>query len=120
MAKAVSIIPEESLTLFDKLVTTIPGVERKGPTMPYTSLNGHMFAFLTKEGTLALRLPAAALDEFIKKFKTSLCEQHGTVLKEYAVVPEKLLKNTKQLQPYFNQSYDYVKSLKPKPTTKKK
>jgi hypothetical protein len=79
-----------------------------------------MFAFLTKEGTLALRLPADAREEFIRKYKTALCEQHGTVLKEYVVVPGKLFKKTKELQPYFNQSYEYVGSLKPKPTTKPK
>ncbi|WP_276135272.1 TfoX/Sxy family protein [Polluticoccus soli] len=118
--KPVSTIPEESLALFDKLVATIDGIERKGATMPYTSFNGHMFAFLTKEGTLALRLPDAALEEFLRKYKTTLCEQHGTVLKEYAVVPDSLFKKAKDLQPWFAKSYEYIASLKPKPTTKTK
>jgi hypothetical protein len=29
------------------------------------------------------------------------------------------LKKTKELQPYFRMSYEYVKTLKPKPTKKK-
>ena len=45
--------------LYEELVATRPGLERKGKTMPYTSVNGHMFSFLTSEGTLALRLPQA-------------------------------------------------------------
>jgi hypothetical protein len=32
-----------ALALYEKVVAAMPGVERKGDTMPYTSLNGHMF-----------------------------------------------------------------------------
>ena len=46
----------DALKQYEKLIATNPNVERKGATMPYTSLNGHMFSFLTKTGTLALRL----------------------------------------------------------------
>jgi hypothetical protein len=41
------------LALYEKLVATNPKVERKGATMPYTSLNGHMFSLLTRAGWLA-------------------------------------------------------------------
>jgi TfoX/Sxy family transcriptional regulator of competence genes len=78
-----------------------------------------MFSFLTKEGKLALRLPEGEREAFLKKYKTTLCEQHGTVLKEYVLVPDALLARTRELQAYFNQSYAYVASLKPKPTTRK-
>ena len=76
---------------------TNPKVERKGATMPYTSLNGHMFSYLSKTGTLALRLPAAERDAFIKKYKTKLCEQYGIVQKEYVEAPDSLLENTREL-----------------------
>jgi TfoX/Sxy family transcriptional regulator of competence genes len=112
--------PADKLELYEKLVATIPSVERKGATMPYTSLNGHMFSFLTPTGTLALRLPNEGRDAFLKKYKTKLCEQHGSVLKEYVEVPDKLLQNTRELKKFFDQSYAYVNSLKPKPTTKNK
>ena len=52
---------EESLALYERLVATNPEVERKGATMPYTSVNGHMFSFLGKDGGVALRLPAEEL-----------------------------------------------------------
>jgi hypothetical protein len=42
------------------------------------------------------------------------------VMKEYAVVPDALLPKTAELRKYFEISYKYVSSLKPKPTTKKK
>ena len=57
MAKADPKQYAASLASYEKLVATNTKVERKGATMPYTSLNGHMFSLLTREGWLALRLP---------------------------------------------------------------
>jgi hypothetical protein len=108
------------LTLYERVVATNPAVERKGATMPYTSLNGHMFSVLAKDGTLALRLPGAEKQEFLRKYKTRIWEAYGAVLPEYVVVPDSLLAKTKELKTYFDASYAYVGSLKPKPTTKNK
>jgi TfoX/Sxy family transcriptional regulator of competence genes len=69
---------------------------------------------------MALRLPVEAREAFLKKYKTRLCEQHGTVLQEYVEVPDSLLRKTRELKEYFDLSYAYVASLKPKPTTRKK
>jgi hypothetical protein len=109
----------EKLKLYDKLVATNPLVQRKGATVPYTSLNGHMFSYLAKSGELALRLPEGAREIFLKRYKTSLCAQYGIVQKEYVMVPDKLLKKTQELKTYFDVSYAYVRSLKPKPAKKK-
>ena len=57
----------EHIALYDKLISTAKDVERKGDTMPYTSHNGHMFSFLTKEGPLALRLSKTEIEPFLKK-----------------------------------------------------
>ena len=109
-----------SLELYEKLVATNPEVERKGDTMPYTSKNGHMFSVLTKEGSLALRLPDGDREAFLKKYKTSLCEMYGCVMPEYVIVPDGVLAKTKELKRYFDSSYAYVSSLKPKPTKRRK
>ena len=109
----------EALNHYEKLIATNPKAERKGATIPYTSVNGHMFSFLTKTGTLALRLPESDREAFLKKYRSRLCEQHGTVLKEYVQVPAALLRNTPELKKFFDISYLYVASLKPKPTKKK-
>lgn len=119
MGKTSPTIAADILELYEKLVATNPRVERKGASMPYTSLNGHMFSFLTKTGTLAIRLPADDRDVFLRKYKTKLCEQHGSVLEEYVEVPPALLKRTQELKKYFDLSYAYVSSLKPKPTKKR-
>jgi hypothetical protein len=109
-----------SLELYDKLVATDPKVDRKGDTVPFTSHNGHMFSYLGKTGELALRLPEGEREIFLKKYKTTLCELYGVVQKEYVLVPESLLKKTEELKPYFDASYAYVSTLKPKPTKKAK
>lgn len=116
--KKTASIPPDKFALYEKLVATNPKVELKGATIPYTSHNGHMFSNLNPDGTLGLRLPSAAIQDFLKKYKTSLVEAYGTTRKEYVVVPDTLLKNTKELKPYFSMSFEYVNSLKPKPTKK--
>ena len=75
------------MALYDALLATTPGIKRKGATMPFTSVNGNMFGLLTADGTLALRLPASEREAFLKKYKTTLCEQYGAVMKEYVSVP---------------------------------
>jgi hypothetical protein len=113
-------IPQENLQLYEKLVATNPKVERKGDTVPYTSLNGHMFSYLSKEGKLALRLPDKEREAFLKKYKARLCEAYGRVQPEYVEVPGAVLARTAELKSFFDASYGYVSSLKPKPTAKKK
>jgi hypothetical protein len=121
MAKpAAGAIPLEKLELYEKLVATNPNVERKGDTVPYTSLNGHMFSYLSKAGKLALRLPSGEREAFLQKYKAKLCEAYGRVQPEYVEVPDSLLSSTRELKKFFDSSYKYVGSLKPKPTTRRK
>jgi len=120
MSKSVARAPAESVTLYEALLATNPTIKRKGATMPYTSVNGNMFSLLTPDGTLALRLPAAEREAFLKRYDTTLCEQYGVVMKEYVRVPATLLQNTRALAKFLDVSYCYACTLKPKPTTKKK
>lgn len=113
-------ISEKKLAAYEKLVATVPDLERKGATMPYTSKNGHMFSFLTKDGTLALRLAEPAREDFLQRYDAQLVEQHGTVMKEYVAVPESLWKNARALRKLFAASHDYVGGLPPKATKRPK
>ena len=112
-------IPADKQSLYDKLLRTNPKIERKGAANPYTSLNGHMFTYLNPSGTLALRLPEKERKEFLEKYKTTLFEAYGAVMKEYVTVPDSLLRNTKELRRYLDISYAYLKTLKPKAAKKK-
>jgi hypothetical protein len=80
--------PGDRLMLYEKLVGSMPVVERKGNTMPYTSRNGHMFSFLYPDGTLGLRLPPDAREDFLSRYATTLIEQHGRTINEYVTVPD--------------------------------
>ena len=76
--KAAEAAPDDKVLLYEKLVATHPKVERKGATVPYTSLNGHMFSYLSKDGKLALRLPdEARLIESILRFAVQACREHS-------------------------------------------
>lgn len=104
----------EVLELYEKLIAELPGVERKGKTMPYTSVNGNMFSFLDKEGRMSLRLPVDVRNELIEKYKTELSVQHGRLMKEYVLIPEPLLADSEKLVHYFESGHQYTSALKPK------
>ncbi len=108
-----------AIHLYDQLINSQPNIERKGKTMPYTSVNGHMFSFLSKEGVMGLRLNETDRKQFIKEFNVELMQQHGRVMKEYVSVPNSLLKDTVMLSGYLLKSWNYVSKLKPKPSKKK-
>jgi hypothetical protein len=115
-----TISTEERIELYNKLVATHPTAERKGDTVPYTSLNGNMYSYLSKDGFLALRLALHDREAFLEKYNTTLVYAYGIIQKEYVTVPDSLLVKTDELKPYFELSYRYASSLKAKPTAKTK
>ncbi|HEX3928126.1 MAG TPA: hypothetical protein VHW65_09005 [Gemmatimonadales bacterium] len=109
-----------ALEHYERLVATNPAIKRKGATIPYTSHNGHMFSMLTTGGQAALRLPEKERAAFLKKYRTTLCEQYGVVQVEYVLVPHRLLARTAELKPFFDLSHAYVAAKKPKPARARK
>jgi TfoX/Sxy family transcriptional regulator of competence genes len=79
-----------------------------------------MFTLLHRSRTLAIRLPAGAREKFLKKYKTALFEAYGAVMEEYVTVPDDLWNKMKDLEKYLAQSHEYAKTLKAKPTKKKR
>lgn len=118
-AKPKNMQPSETIALYDKLIATHSGIERKGAANPYTSVNGNMFTLLSPSGAMALRLPEDERKKFIDKYKTALFEAYGAVMREYVAVPADLLANTKVMKKYLAISHEYAKGLKAKPTKKK-
>ena len=111
---------EQKLAYYEALIATHPKFERKGKSNPYTSVNGHMFSYLSKKGELGLRLSKEDQAAFVAKYKSGPFIQYGAVMRDYVTVPQDLLADTKELTGYLAKSYDYVSSLKPKPTKRKK
>jgi hypothetical protein len=119
-AKRKTVIPDEKVALYDKLIATNPKIERRGANNPYTALNGNMFTLLNPpNGDLAIRLPEAEREKFMKKYKTKIFVAYGAVMKEYVAVPDALLKKTGELAKYLDMSYEYARTLKPKGSKKK-
>lgn len=121
MSNSTDQVPEDKLALYQQLIDTHPEIELKGgKKLPYTSFQGNMFSQLTKAGKVGLRMGKAERDAFIAAFNSKLLENYGVVLKEYVEVPDHLLENTEKLMPFLEQSYAYAKTLKAKPTKRKK
>ena len=111
---------EEKLLLYESLVASHPEVPRKGKTAPYTSINGHMFSMLSKDGRVGMRLSKEKRGEFNQKYEAGDFLNYGAVIREYSEITDSLLGKTDEVAPWFAASYEYTKSLKAKPTTKKK
>ena len=110
----------EAENLYDRLIAAHPNIERKGVNNPYTSLNGNMFTFLSKEGEVALRLPEAVRQEIISTHGGWQTISYGAVMKEYVSIPPALLRQTQKLRPFLEQSLEFARTLKAKPTTRGK
>ncbi len=120
MAKAAYQGPDEALAHYEALVARNPDVARKGAKNPYTSRNGHMFSFLDIDGTMALRMADDRYDAFVAAYDSGPVEQYGRTMRGYVRVPADLLERTDELEPWFNESHEWIGTLKPKATTRKK
>ena len=118
-AKPAPSAPPDRVEAYDRLVAALPEVERKGATMPYTSVNGNMFSYLDASGSMAMRLSPTDRAAFIDRFETRLHEAYGIIQKEYVTVPAALLDDTERLLPWFRSSVVYAQTLKPKPTKRR-
>jgi hypothetical protein len=80
-----------------------------------------MFTFLdTKEGYLAIRFSEKEKKAFNEKHGGSDVIQYNSVMKGYIRVPQDINSNKKALFELLDNSYDYIASLKPKPSKKSK
>lgn len=96
-------------------------VERKGKKNPYTSFNEHMFTFLdTKNEYLAVRLSAEGKKTFNEINDQGDVIQYNSVMNRCVEVPKEIFDNKEELFKMSDQSFEFVYSLKPKPTKKKK
>ena len=114
MAKAKYQGPADRLTLYDELVASVEGIDRKGVANPYTSRNGYMTSFIDKAGEVSLRLSRADQAEFIESYDTRIPVQYGKNMPDFVVVPNDLLERQDELRPWFVRSWEFVGTLDPK------
>ena len=114
-------VDPQVLDAYMRMIAGVDGVEARGAAAPYTSLNGNMYSSISKFNEIGLRLGKADREEFLEKYDTRLYHSiPGYVQREYVTIPQSMLGNTRTLRSWFRRSFEYVSSLKPKPTTKKK
>ena len=118
VSKKQDILSKEKLEQFEKLVQMVGGLDiKEGFGFPYCSINGNMFCFMAKTGSVGIRLPKEMREQFLKKYNTVLFENHkGPIMKEYVQVPDELMNQLEILVPYVKSSFEFVKTLKPKPS----
>ena len=114
MAKANYGGPADRLALYEELVSSVEGVERKGAANPYTSRNGYMTSFIDKDGEVSIRLDKADREEFIATYESRISQQYGKNMLEFAVVPNDLLERQDELRPWFVRSWEWVGTRDPK------
>lgn len=119
MAKPDHIPDPAVVAAFDTMIAGVPGVVRKGASLPYVSINGNMHASISKAGVIGLRLSEVDLAEYLNAHGTQLFEGvPGHFLAEYVAIPAAVLGDAEFLQSWFRRSHDYASSLKPKKTTR--
>lgn len=104
----------KKLEQFDAIIKMVEGIERKGKTMPYTSVNGHMYSQLNKSGEIGIRLSKQEQKLFKEKYEATHFESYGAVMKDYVKIPEELHSDYELMASLFVQSYQYTLSLPPK------
>lgn len=113
-------VREDNLKKYEAAIELHPDILRKGKANPYTSHNGHMFSFLDKEGVLGIRLDEKSKLAFEEKYNSPPFIQHNSVMKGYVTIPQEVVNDQELLLSYLVKGLEFVDSLKPKPTKKKK
>lgn len=114
MAKAKYTGPPERLELYEALVESVDGVERRGAANPYTSCNGHMTSFIDREGEVSIRLDAESREEFMDKYDSRISVQYESEMKEFIVVPDEMLERRDEIREWFIRSWEWVGTKDPK------
>ena len=104
---------EDVLKIYEEAIA-MAGLERKGKTMPYTSSNGHMFSQLNKDNQIGVRLSKEETAEFDFKYGAEPFLSYGAKMREYVLIPDKLLQKKEELSRYLKKGLEFVNSKPPK------
>ncbi len=82
--------------------------------MIYTSVNGHMFSILNKDGETGIRFSKETQKEYMEKYDSTLFKSYNAVMRGYILITEKMPEDEENVIGLLNESYDYEMSLDPK------
>ncbi|MGD8534446.1 MAG: TfoX/Sxy family protein [Candidatus Aminicenantes bacterium] len=112
--------PPELITLLDKMLLSFDCQKRMMFGYPVYFVNNNMFTG-THQHNVFLRLSESDREEILSKGDefSPFEPVKGRIMKEYVVLPDSILNDSRKLQKWLNRSYDYVSSL-PKKELKSK
>jgi len=107
------------IDLFQSAMPGPPAVQRKMFGYPAGFVNGNMFMGLFQE-SMILRLPTGPREEFMNVHSAKIFEpMAGRPMREYAEVPQAVLRDKKELAAWVARAFEYGASLKPKSSAAK-
>jgi TfoX/Sxy family transcriptional regulator of competence genes len=107
------------IDLFESVMPGSPAVQRKMFGYPAGFVNGNMFMGLFQE-SMILRLPTGPREEFLKVHNAKIFEpMAGRPMREYAAVPQSVMRDKKELTAWIARALEYGASLKPKSSAAK-
>jgi len=108
-------IPQAKIELYQNLVDACADIELLGAKkLRYTSVNGHMYSMMSKDGRFGMRLSKEAQKEFLETYDAIPYKNYGANIRDYVEVPASLLGDLKLLAKWLNKSKAYTLTLKPK------
>jgi TfoX/Sxy family transcriptional regulator of competence genes len=110
---------QKLIDLFESVMPGPPAVQRKMFGYPAGFVNGNMFMGLFQEAMI-LRLPTGPREEFLKVHKAKIFEpMAGRPMREYAEVPQSVIRDRKELTAWVARAIEYGRSLEPKSSAAK-
>lgn len=110
---------DKSLAVYEKIISAIPEIERKGKTVPYTSDNTHMFSLMNKDGEFGFRFSEKRKKELIEELAADELRSYNSVMRGYVKIPEALYGDINRLVELLKESHAYVLSLEAQKPKKK-
>ena len=108
---------DHALKIYEGLIENQPEVKRKGKRLPYTSLKGNMFSFISKDGHIGLRFSEEDVEKYINLYGFTEFIQNDRVMVDYVKIPDEFLEN-ELLVEFFNECCQHAKTIEPRPKTK--
>ena len=110
-----AISDQKVLAAFELMLGGVEGVERKGATLSYVSLNGNMYAMVSKREVIGILVEASDWKSFELAGGTPFEAVPGIPLKGFGAVPVSMFKDRLQLQSWFRRAHAAAEKLPPKP-----
>ncbi len=108
------------VAVYDRLLARHPDLTRKGKATAYTAMNGNMFSFVGPDGEMCIRLSKEDIAAYGGDWDNAPVIRHNSVMNGYVAVSQALLDDEARLAGWFDRSVAFARTLKPKPTRKKK